>query len=811
MFLRSIKHKLLLITIVSSSAALLMVATAFFLVEYLSFRAGMQADLSTLAQIVGDQSTAALTYNDQPTAVENLRALASKKAGIEAACLYTNNSVFVAYQTSIHDPVVLPPRPGAEGWRFKGDHLEGFQSIWLNGERIGTIYVRSDLREMHLMLWRYVLIILIFIFGSLLAAYLLASRLQRAILRSVSHLAHTAREVSTNKNYSIRAVKESDDELGGLIDGFNGMLAQIQARDRALNEVNDKLEKRVGERTADLQQQLDRISLLNQITIAVAARQDSENIVLVVLQQLELNLPMDFSSAYWFDDSTGTFKVMACGAKSAQLAKRMPVLSGMALADTAFQMCVEGETIYLPDLSESPCALARAVSRVENFSLLGVPLFLDGRMLGLLLFLRRKLDGFAPAEREFIQSLSTHVALAVRQAQLYQDLQTAYNELHKTQQAVMQHERLKALGQMASGIAHDINNALSPIVGFSELLLRIETTITADGRKYLNYIKTAGEDISHIVAGLKEFYRLRDENESLLPLNLNQLVNQVIDMTRPRWRDLPQRRGTMIEMQKDLAPELPELFGMESEIREALTNLILNAVDAMPSGGTLLVRSRAGQSVVILEVCDTGIGMDETIRKRCLEPFFSTKGKRGTGLGLAMVYGIMERHEGRIDIDSAPGKGTTMRLIFPVPRTAAAAAPAADTNGQSGPFHILCIDDEPTVRTLMSEMLRHDGHEVETADSGRSGLNAFETARASGKPFDVVITDLGMPHMDGREVATALKHQNPKTPVFMLTGWGDFMKEDSGQPVDAILAKPPRIQEIRNLLREISPELQAKS
>src|SRR5580692_3942947 len=124
MFLRSIKHKLLLITIVSSSAALLMVATAFFLVEYFSFRASMQADLSTLAQIVGDQSTAALTYNDLPTAAENLRALASKKAGIEAACLYTNNSVFVAYHASIHDLVGVPPRPGAEGWRFTGDHLE---------------------------------------------------------------------------------------------------------------------------------------------------------------------------------------------------------------------------------------------------------------------------------------------------------------------------------------------------------------------------------------------------------------------------------------------------------------------------------------------------------------------------------------------------------------------------------------------------------------------------------------------------------------------------------------------------------------
>lgn len=806
MHLRSIKHKLLLVTIVSSSAALLLVATAFFLVEYFSFRAGMQADLSTLAQIVGDESTAALSYNDPATAAENLRTLAAKKTGVRAACFYTNNTVFVAYQAPAQTPETLPARPGAAGWHFGDNRLEGFQPIWLSGEQIGTIYVRSDLAALHAMLWRYSLIILVFMSGSLLAAYLLASRLQRAILRSVTHLARTAHEVSANKNYSLRAVKDSEDELGELIDGFNGMLTQIQARDRALNEANERLEKRVGERTADLQQQLDRISLLNQITIAVAARQDAESIVLVVLQQLELNLPMDFSSAYWFVEGTEELRVMACGRKSAQLTQRIPTLAGMPLADTAFQRCLSGETIYLPDLRACPAPLARAVAGVENHSALAVPLFLDGRMLGLLLFLRRELDGFSPADREFIQSLSTHVALAVRQAQLYQDLQKAYNELHQTQQAVMQHERLKALGQMASGIAHDINNALSPIVGFSELLLRMENHLSESGKKYLNYIKTAGEDISHIVAGLKEFYRLRDDHEPLMPLNLNQIVEQVVDMTRPRWRDLPQRRGVMIDMHKDLAPALPEWFGSESEIREALTNLILNAVDAMPSGGTLQVRSRLGPSTIMLEVCDTGIGMDETIRKRCLEPFFSTKGKRGTGLGLAMVYGIMERHAGRIDIDSAPGKGSTLRLIFPLSKTPAAPIPVAESAAPPVPLHILCIDDEPTVRNLMSELLRHDGHTVVTADGGQSGLSMFRSARAAGNPFDVVITDLGMPRMDGREVATALKNENPRTPVFMLTGWGDFMKEDHDQPVDAILAKPPRIQEIRSRLRGVTPE-----
>ena len=791
--------------------ALLLVATAFVVLEYFSFRHAMQADFSTLTQIVGDQSTTALTHDDPQTAMENLRTLASKKAGIIAAAIYTNDSVFVSYHSPGQKNFPVPARPALEGWQFGDGHLAGFQPILLNGERIGTIYVCSNLHELHLALLQYAGIILVFTFSSLLAAYLLASRLQRSVLRSISSLAQTAQTVSAEKNYSLRAVRESHDELGQLVDDFNEMLAQIQVRDAALHRVNDDLEKRVEGRTLDLQQQLNRISLLNQITIAVAARQDSESIVLVVLQQLELYLPLDYSSAYWYNPETKIFKVMARGTKSWDLAESLQIQTEISLADTAFKICEEGGMVYLPDLSKNSAPLAQKVSRLENFSCLAAPLFLDGKMFGLLVFMRRQLNGFDTAERDFIRGLSTHVALAVRQAQLYQDLQKAYNELHITQQAVTQQERLKALGQMASGIAHDINNALSPIVGFAELLLQIETTLSTDGKKYLNYIKTAGEDITHIVAGLREFYRLRDENESLVALNLNKIAEQVIDMTRPRWRDLAQRRRIMIEVHKDLASPLPKFVGIESEIREALTNLIINAVDAMPTGGTLTVRTRATASSLTLEVDDTGVGMDEQTRKRCLEPFFSTKGKRGTGLGLAMVYGIMERHEGRIDVESEPGKGTTMRLVFPVAEVVPAPVPDVEKTAPLGPFRILCIDDEPTVRELVFEMLRHDGHEVETADGGKSGVQAFHSAQESGKPFDIVITDLGMPHMDGREVAAVLKNEKPQTPVIMLTGWGAFMQEDTSKQVDGILGKPPRIQEIRAMLRELVPDAHSKS
>jgi CheY-like chemotaxis protein/anti-sigma regulatory factor (Ser/Thr protein kinase) len=342
-----------------------------------------------------------------------------------------------------------------------------------------------------------------------------------------------------------------------------------------------------------------------------------------------------------------------------------------------------------------------------------------------------------------------------------------------------------------------------------------EPGLREDSKQFLQYIMTASKDIAHIVARLREFYRPRAVRESLRALNLNHVVKQVVDMTRPRWRDIPQGRGIMIEMHTDLDTHPPKFAGIESEIREALVNLVLNAVDALPAGGVITVRTRAiipeggkpdaAPTHAVLEVSDTGVGMDEETGKHCLEPFFTTKGKRGTGLGLAMVYGVMERHEGKIEIDSKPGKGTTLRLIFPI-RQLTAKAPGSGEHHLPGPFRILFIDDEPTLRHLMLKILAHDGHQVEAPDGGRAGVDAFLAARDRGEPFDVVITDLGMPYMDGHEVAAAVKHESPGTPVVMLTGWGAFMKDDGALPahVDGVLSKPPRVGEIRNILRSVT-------
>jgi signal transduction histidine kinase/ActR/RegA family two-component response regulator len=830
----SIRQKLMFITMASSMAALLLVAGAFLIFEYYNFRATMQRDLATLAVITGQQSTAAMTFGSKDEAREILERLRAK-SGIEAAALYLGTNVFVQYYAGQTNLPPVPAHPGSDGWHFHDGQLTGFQHIEQSGNHVGAIYLRSDLQELHDQLWSHALIIVFFTLVALAAAQLLAIRLQKIISRPIFHLAETARLVSTDKDYALRARKESGDELGQLIDGFNAMLAQIQKHDGALKDTNEELEKRVEERTRDLrveiaerrraeaalQEQFSRITLLNQITQAISERQNLENILQVVLRQLEDHFAIAAGLVCLSGTEPSSLRIAAVRQKNSPdgLMLEVPADSLISLPETWLESCARGEMVHLADTAKAAGELAGKLFRAGLTSAVAAPMRVENELFGVLLVARRQPDAFTGGECEFLHALCEHVALATHQAQLHEQLEKAYNELHQTQQAVMQQERLKALGQMASGIAHDINNALSPVVGFADLIVEAESGLSDDSKRHLRYIRTAGEDIAHIVARLREFYRQRDEADSdaVFQLQPNQLVTQVVDMTRPRWRDIPQGHGIMIEVRTELDPNVSEFAGLESEIREALTNLIINAVDAVPKGGIITLRTRAGEEksgatnddvskFVVLEVSDNGTGMDENTRRRCLEPFFSTKGRRGTGLGLAMVYGVLDRHEGRIEIESELGVGTTMRLIFPVRKITSPDTQAGSDKLRPAPCRILCLDDEAPLRELLNDMLKRDGHDVAVADGGQTGLDIFRAAMGEGRPFDAVITDLGMPYVDGREIAAIIKHESPATPVIMLTGWGTFMKDDGALPAhtDGILSKPPRIREIRSMLHRLT-------
>ncbi|HWS65390.1 MAG TPA: response regulator [Steroidobacteraceae bacterium] len=396
------------------------------------------------------------------------------------------------------------------------------------------------------------------------------------------------------------------------------------------------------------------------------------------------------------------------------------------------------------------------------------------------------------------------------------ELELSNEALRQAQQALIQQERLRALGQMASGIAHDINNAISPIALYTESMLERETNLSSEARDRLVTIQRAIDDVAQTVARMREFYRPREPELELADVELNRLVQQIIELTRARWSDQPQRRGIMIDLRLGLAPDLLDVRGADNEIRDALTNLIFNAVDAMPNGGVIEVRTSmrtvpaqgsAPTRHVWLEVSDTGVGMDDETRRRCLEPFFTTKGERGTGLGLAMVYGMAQRHGCALEIDSKPRAGTTIRLVFPV--SSAASPSTARVPVLQMPtrrLRILVVDDDLVLNESLRSALQQEGHHVTVAGGGQAGIDAFRSARQMHEPFDIVITDLGMPNVDGRQVVDSVRATTPGTPIIMLTGWGQQPLSDSERTpqVDRLLSKPPRLQELRTALAELT-------
>jgi len=382
------------------------------------------------------------------------------------------------------------------------------------------------------------------------------------------------------------------------------------------------------------------------------------------------------------------------------------------------------------------------------------------------------------------------------------ELEKTLRELKATQQQVIQQERLSAIGQMASGIAHDFNNTLTPILGFTELLLESDTLLDdkIEARRCLEMLRTSAKDAANVVSRLREFYRPADTGEEFPIVDLAKIIQQAVSLTEPKWRSQTQAKGLTVEVTVEIKAS-PVVAGEESALREVLTNLIFNAVDAMPQGGRIALETSIEGDHAVIRVRDTGTGMSESVRQRCLEPFFSTKGELGTGLGLSLVYGIVERHRGKLEIESTPGHGTTFVLRLPLAENQSPLA--TDTSAQEKPkssLNVLIVDDEPSVLEVVSAYLRCDGHVVATAASGREALEKF-----SRNQFDLVVLDRVMPEMSGDQTATFIKKVNQDIPVIMLTGFGALIEVTGSQPaaVDVVLSKPVTLAALRQTIGKL--------
>ena len=378
---------------------------------------------------------------------------------------------------------------------------------------------------------------------------------------------------------------------------------------------------------------------------------------------------------------------------------------------------------------------------------------------------------------------------------------TDISERMRAQQALIQSERLSALGQMAGGIAHDFNNILVSILGHAQMAADERYGDAERLAEHLAQIEGGARDAADAVSRLQSLYRESDDKSDFIPVQLDAILMDALALNRPRWRDIPQMQGITFQVQTQLGRPAP-VYGNPSELRRVLSNLIINAIDAMPEGGSLCFETGEQGAYSYVRLQDTGVGMTAEQQTRMFEPFYTTK--KSSGLGLTITQNIIERHEGRIQVQSSIGIGTTFTIHLAKcaehrsqePGDRAAKAPSAEPTVLS----ILIVDDEPGVRDVLARMLERVGHQVCSVDSGRAGIAMLQQER-----FDLLICDFGMPEIQGPEVMQRAHDLYPDMPIVLMTGWGDTITPEQLQKMQAValLAKPFGQQEIQRILEQV--------
>ena len=457
-----------------------------------------------------------------------------------------------------------------------------------------------------------------------------------------------------------------------------------------------------------------------------------------------------------------------------------------------------GEPLYIPDVSKDRRYISGSP---EGRSGAAFPLKVRDQTIGVMDIESSEMNGFDQEDLKVLASFASQVSISIENAHLFFDLRQTLQELKQAQSQIIQAEKLRAMGEMASGVAHDFNNVLAVILGNIQLLLhQLDHLGQEEVRERLKIIESSAKDGAETIRRIQEFTGMRRDKD-FISLSLNEIIGEVANVSQPRWKDQSQKKGVQIELIKELG-NIPLILGNPSELREVLTNIVFNAVDAMPEGGKITVSTQPqADDWVEVRIADTGIGMAEEVRKRVFDPFFTTKGVTNSGLGMSVSYGIVKRHGGEILIESGPGKGTTFIIHLPMgygeedSEKKVVSRPVREVASA----RILVIDDEDSVREILSRMLKAKGHHVVVASDGEEGIDHFKKDK-----FDLVLTDLGMPKISGWEVGKTIKGLDPRVPVAMITGWGiELNKEKMNESgIDLIVSKPFNFDEVIQLVSE---------
>ena len=748
-----IRRKVMGVTLLTAGVALLLTCGALLWFEGNDFREKLRRDVATLAKVIAANSVAAVSFGDRDAAAEMLTALRAEPQ-ILAACIYGANGARLAIYRRAGTAGDFPRAPEPDGFTFTADRLTFFGPIDDPREqaRIGTIYFVADFGEMSRRRQSYGQLLALVVAASGLVAFLLSATLQRYIAGPIVRLAGATRRVSSERDYSLRVLEGGGDELGQLTAGFNEMLAQIQTRDAALQAAHDTLEKRVEERTAQLQQQVAERAraeqnLAHSLSLVTATLDSTADGILVV-------------------DRSG--KVIGSNRKFATMWRvsdeLMAAKDDRRLLDHVRPQLKHPEDFLrkVAELYDDPEAESHDI--VE---------FTDGRLF----------ERYSQPHRIGGASIG--------RVWSFSDI----TERKKLEAQFLRSQRMESIGTLAGGIAHDLNNVLAPIMMSVDLLQ--ENNRNPSMESVLESLRISVERGADLVRQILFF--ARGVEGKRVPLQASRLLQEVFKIARDTF---PKN----IRAESHVAKDLWTVCGDATQLHQVLLNLCVNARDAMPDGGALRITAEnftsngsaealrlapgAGPHILI-RVHDTGSGISPEARERIFEPFFTTKETgKGTGLGLSTAIGIVKGHGGLLDFTSEPGRGTTFTLCLPaVPEAAKTVAPEQAMRPTGAQELVLVVDDEASIRLVLKQTLESFGYRVLTAPDGQAAVATYAERRDQ---ISLVLTDMMMPGMDGNATIRELKKIDPHARIIAATGMvtDDYLSKATASGAVAFLRKP---------------------
>jgi signal transduction histidine kinase len=513
-------------------------------------------------------------------------------------------------------------------------------------------------------------------------------------------------------------------------------------------------------------------------------------------------LEVDRVSLMLLDEETQEMWIVASRGLDEKVKKEVRKKVGDGIAGWVAR---EGKPVLVKDVVSDPrfktfLHSTHATSFISAPIVLSIPILLREKVLGVINVTNsRSGQSFDEEDMAFLYSFAGQAAVAIERTRQYEELEQAYESLKTAQKSLVESERLNALGQMAAGVAHDFNNLLAGILGRVQLLqlkLKEKGADQSELDSQLELIEKLALQGAATVRRIQEFSRIRKDapTESV---DVNSVVRNAVEVTRPRWKDESETRGIPVEIRLELG-RIPNIRGSTNELSQVVTNLIFNALDAMPEGGELTLKTFLAESAIGLEVSDTGIGMSKEVKEKLFQPFFTTKGN-GYGLGTSIVYGIVARHGGEIQVSSEEGGGTTFLLSLPVVNGPSEVQPSEKVAGvkKEGPAKVLVVEDNDLNRDMFGRYLTEMGHDAVLAANGKEMLPILER-----ESFDLVITDLSMPGISGWQVAEQVKKRSPNMPVILVSGWAiqqdDARLRESG--VDFVLQKPCTLSDFQEMV-----------